>query len=179
MKNLSYEPWDAINPSPWRSINHVLSPDFRLLKESLERFGWLAPIVGRHEDKSIIDGYHRWVLAAKDPKGIGKEIPVSWVSCDQVDAMVLHVTLNRARGSILNRDFSRLIKDIRRSKKYEDEELRLVFRASQDEWDILLDGTLLKHKNIKKHEYSKAWVPIEASGTPDPIKIERPPNKDT
>jgi len=179
MKNLSYERWDALNPSTWHTVNHVLSPDYRLLRDSLERFGWLTPIIGRHEDKTIIDGFHRHVLASNDPKGIGREIPVSWVSCDSIDAMILHVILNRARGNVLNKDFSKLIKNVRRSKKYEDDELRLMFRASQDEWEVLKDGTLLKHRNIKKHEYSKSWVPIEARGAEEPITIERPPNKDT
>lgn len=179
MNNTTLENWKALKPSSFKTVNHVLAPDYRLLKESLEKFGWLVPIVVRKEDSTIIDGYHRWVLAANDPKALGEEIPVSWVSCDQVDAMVLHVVLNRSKGSILNRDLSVLLKQIQRSKKYEEEELRLLFRMSHDEFDILRDGTLLKHKNIKRHEYSKAWVPIETSGTSEPIKIERPPNEDS
>ena len=49
-----------------------------------------------------------------------------------------------------------------------------------DEIDLLMSSGLLKMKNWKQYEYSRAWVPIEVPkgeevGT---SIIERPPNKD-
>lgn len=179
MNHITTESVTALKPSSWVSVNYVVAPDLRLLRESIETYGWITPIVVRKEDSTVIDGYHRWLLASKDPKGIGKAIPVAWVSCDQIDAMILHITLNRARGSIVNRDLSALMKKIIRSRKYSNEELRMMLEMTLDEFDVLSDGSLIKRRNIKKHEYSMAWVPIETSGSDAPIKIERPPNKDS
>ena len=49
------------------------------------------------------------------------------------------------------------------------------------ELELMLDGTLIIHRDIKNHTYSRAWVPVEApSGTVEEgrISIERPPNAD-
>ena len=42
-----------------------------------------------------------------------------------------------------------------------------------DEFDVLLDGTLIKMRKIKQHTYSPAWVPIESKNGED-LHIERP-----
>ena len=42
-----------------------------------------------------------------------------------------------------------------------------------EEFQILLDGSLVKMRKIKQHTYSPAWVPIESASGED-IKIERP-----
>lgn len=172
------EDWKALKPSSWVTVNHVLRPDMRLLRDSLTTYGWLLPIVVRSEDKAIIDGYHRWMIAAENPDTLGQEVPVVWVDCDEIDAMVLHVTLNRARGIILNKDLSTLLKRIRRSKKFDDDYLMRALGMTMDEFDLLADGTLIKMRNVKAHRYNKAWVPVETSSAPSPIPIERPPGKD-
>lgn len=176
---ISIEDFKALKPSSWESINHILRPDRLLLQDSLMKFGWIQPLTVRVANNSIIDGLSRWVLAAEHPETLGKEIPVHWIDCDEVDAMVLHIVLNRGRGNVLNRDLSQLIKRIRRTKKYEDEFLKQSLRMTDDEFDLLADGTLIKMRKVSRHTYSKAWVPVETRGAlPTNISIERPPNKD-
>jgi ParB-like chromosome segregation protein Spo0J len=172
----SYEDWKAIKPASWTTAGHVLRPDMKLLRYSIEEYGWLQPIIVREENNEIIDGYHRWVLAANYPQRLGQEILVGWVSCSDVDAMVMHIILNRATGNLLNRKVSRFVKQILRSGKYEEEELRHMFRMSPDEFELMMDGTLIKMRKVQDHTYNKAWVPTETSGVD--IVIERPPNKD-
>lgn len=160
----------------------MLKPDMDLLRLSMIDFGWLQPIVVRSEDSSIIDGFHRWVVAQEDlfVKAHGKDVPCVIVSCDLVDAMIMHIRLNRARGSIFAKPFSSLLKKIVLSDKYSDEELCKLLQMSDDEMDLMLSGGLLKHRNIPNHTYSRAWVPVEApsSDTIENIVIERPPNED-
>ena len=51
---------------------------------------------------------------------------------------------------------------------------------SSDEFDLMVDATLIKHLNIPSHIYSKAWVPVEAPASIGEMAavVERPPNKD-
>lgn len=178
---ISERPIDSIKPADWRA-NVVLKPDMDLLRMSLSDFGWLQPIVVRAEDSSIIDGFHRWVLSQEDRfvKKFGKNVPCVIVSCDAVDAMLMHVRMNRARGSIFAKPFSTLLKKIVLSNKYSDEELCKLLQMSADEMDLMLSGGLLKQRNIPNHVYSRAWVPIEAPSSEklESIVIERPPNDD-
>lgn len=174
---ITHENWKALKPSAWVSVGYILSPDRKLLQDSLTRYGWLQPIVCRVQDKTIIDGYSRWVIAAENEMG---DVPVMWVDCDEIDAMILHITLNRARGNILNKELSQLVKRLIRSQKYDDDFLRIILRMTPDEFDLLADGTLVKVRKVGQHKYNKAWVPVETAGTAKPatIAIERPPGDD-
>jgi ParB-like chromosome segregation protein Spo0J len=167
-------PANAVRPAKWRA-NYVLRPDLKLLKQSLEEYGWIYPIIVRKADSTIIDGFHRWLLYQPDEK-----VLVLWVDCDEIDAMIMHVRLNRARGEIVNRYLSKLVRRVLRSRKYTDEEVRQKLGMTYDELDVLADGTLLKIKKIAEHKYSKSWVPVETKGREKaaPVPIERPPNPD-
>jgi hypothetical protein len=48
---------------------------------------------------------------------------------------------------------------------------------SEDEFDIFEEGTLIKKRKVKQHDYNQAWIPIESSATED-FNIERPPTPD-
>jgi len=62
-------------------------------------------------------------------------------------------------------------------KVMDDREIMDALNMSEDEFDILEDGSLLKKRKIKQHNYNKAWVPIESSSSED-FHIERPPTPD-
>lgn len=178
---IEYRPFDSVKPADWRT-NYVLKPDMELLRISMNDFGWLQPIVVRVEDQKIIDGTHRWVVAGEKDfqRKHGKDIPVLFVDCDEIDAMVMHVRMNRARGDIFAKPFSKLLKNIVLSDKYSPEELETILVMSPDEVDLMLAGGLLKKRNIPQHQYSRAWVPVEAPSA-DAVhqaSIERPPNPD-
>jgi hypothetical protein len=131
----------------------------------------------------IIDGTKRWDVALSEDKFLakhGQNVPVVYHDVDEIDAMVIHVRLNRARGNVHPVGLSSIMKKIVYSGKYDESELSSIFVMGGDEVDLLLSSGLLKKKNWEKYEYSRAWVPIEV-----PVKtevetsfIERPPNAD-
>ena len=174
-------PHNSLRLFDWR-CNYVLKPDMELLRLSLSEFGWVQPLLVRSEDMRIIDGSHRWIASgdAKFQKKYGSEVPIILRSCDEIDAMIMHIRLNRSRGEIFAKPFSRLMKKIVLSGKYEPEELEDILVMSVDEVDLMLSGGLLKQRKIPEHQYSRAWVPVEAPSKADveSVAIERPPNAD-
>lgn len=81
--------------------NHVARPELRLLRESILRSGWTQPIVARR-DGEIVDGYHRWRIAAEPAVAAltGGLVPVVYLAdatplSEQMAATIRH---NRARG---------------------------------------------------------------------------------
>lgn len=178
---ISNVPTDGVKPAEWRT-NYVLKPDMDLLRISMNDFGWLQPLVIRAADGTIIDGVHRWVIACEKDfqKRHGKDVPCIYVDCDEIDAMVMHIRLNRARGEIFAKPFARLLKKIVLSDKYSAEDLEDILVMSPDEVDLMLAGGLLKSRKIPQHQYSRAWVPVEApsADSVQQASIERPPNAD-
>lgn len=86
---------NAYNP------NHVARPELRLLRESILRSGWTQPIVAR-PDGEIVDGFHRWRLAADPAIAVMTDgrVPVAYLPAEtplpeQMAATIRH---NRARG---------------------------------------------------------------------------------
>lgn len=181
--NIVEVPIDSIRHADWRAT-HLLLPDFKLLTQSMIEYGWISPIIVRKKDNVIIDGFHRWVIAQNDQdfrKKHGKKtVPVTFVDVDLIDAMVMHIRLNRVHSVLMARYMSRLAKDILASKKYQRIEIKRLLAMSEDELTVLLDGSLLKHRKISEYQYSKAWVPVEvpASAPVESVAFEAPPNAD-
>lgn len=185
-------PCSAIRPAYWRST-YTFKPEMRLLAQSLTDLGWVSPIIARSEDGTIIDGFSRWVIAQNDKAVMKRDrltVPVVWISCDEVDAMVHHVRLNRSRGQVLAKPLSGIISSCLASGKYGAETLRQALGMTHDEFNMLRESDLLIQKTVQEHTYSRAWVPIEAppvaslidgpeiGAVADNIVIERPPNPD-
>ena len=175
-------PSASLKPPSWAS-SYLLRPDKLLLRLSMIESGWLQPIVVRLADQTIIDGVKRWDFACTDEKfqsRHGAFVPVVYHDVDEIDAMILHIRLNRARGNTHPVGMSTMLKKIVYSGKYEADELSNILVMSDDEIDLLLSSGLLKKKNWEKYEYSRAWVPIEVpKGTEvETSFIERPPNAD-
>lgn len=169
--------------APKWGTTYLLRPDKILLSQSLRESGWLQPLVVRRADQTIIDGTKRWDLALTDDRIVkrhGANAPVVYHDGDEIDAMVMHVRLNRARGNIHPIGLSALVKRILDSGKFGIEELANLFVMTDDEIDLLVSEGLLKKKNWQAYEYSRAWVPIEVPvGTEsDSVTFERPPNPD-
>ena len=161
----------------------ILRPEKMLLRMSMIEHGWLQPLVVKSSDNTIIDGYQRYLISINEEKFLkkhGSSIPVLYQDVDEIEAMVMHVRLNRAKGSVNSYALSRLVKRIVASSKYDESDLGNVLLMHDDEIDLLMSDGLLKKKNWQKYEYSRAWVPIEVAKpvTDDFVNIERPPNKD-
>lgn len=166
---MNYVDTKKVFPAKWRSSCYIVSPDYKRLEKSVETFGFLNPIIIQ-KNGTIIDGFHRWKIA-NDNK-INK-IPVVVVDVDDIDAMLLHIDLNRYRGIVVAKYLSRIIKRILESNKFSYDDLRQRMSMTSEEFDVLADGTLIKMRKIKQHTYSPAWVPIESKNGED-IVIEKP-----
>jgi len=161
---------DRIQPAFWGSVNYVVAPDFRKLTASIEKFGILQPIVCQKSTACIIDGLHRWKVAKLLDL---QEIPVVTVDVDDVEAALLHVNMNRNRGIVVNKFLSELLREIFFDNDVDPEEFQETLGLEDEEFMLLMEGSLIKMRKIKEHKYSPAWVPIE-SATGENVQIERP-----
>lgn len=151
-----------LSPAPW-ATSHVLRPDERLLADSLTAHGWLLPLVVTPKGL-LVDGNQRYRLATttKIAAAVGDEFPVNVVDCDEVDAMVMHMRLNRGRGMVVAKLVSNLLHEVVASGKYKPDQLRSMLYMTREEFDVLYDAVYVKLKSVAQHTYSRAWVPIEA-----------------
>lgn len=171
-----------LSPAPWRSV-YVLRPDLEVLQRSMVDYGWLQPIVVRRANNTIIDGHHRWEIAGftkfVKEKHDGR-VPVHYVDCGDVEARLMHLRLNRGRGNVTAKKMSQILRDVKMSGLYEEKRIRRMLVMTPDEYDVMIDGTLVKSRKVGDHKYSSAWVPVEAPATATETAsvIERPPNAD-
>ncbi len=153
----------------WATSCYVVRPDYKRLLTSIQTYGVLSPLVVQQGTNTIIDGHHR-LKAAQELSST--TVPCITVECDDIEAVLLHIDLNRYRGVVVAKFLSNLIGYILETGAYEYDALRDRMALSKEEFDILADGTLVKMRKIKQHSYSPAWVPVE-SATGEDIGIER------
>lgn len=171
---MNYVKPENLKTPEWRTT-YIFRPDLKLLEETIRDMGKiLYPILVREEDSTIIDGHARWVIAQK----LNIDCPVIYISCSIADAMILHIRMNRARGTVVAKNLSDTLTLILDELEYDDEEIRIMLGMTIDEFEVLLDGTLVKKKKLKEHKYSNAWVPVETKGPIEKLQIERPKTPD-
>jgi len=99
---------------------HVLRPDpgnprrisdaeLEALTRSIKEFGFVEPVVARHEDKVVIGGHQRLLAARR--LGI-KEVPVIYVDLTPEKARLLNVALNKISGDWDKELLARLLADL-------------------------------------------------------------------
>jgi ParB-like chromosome segregation protein Spo0J len=172
----SVEWWEASKLSPnGYNPNVVMTPELKLLEESIVQNGWTFPIVINPEFV-IIDGFHRWKLAQDSPTLVAKYgtlVPCVTVNVSTPEAMLMTVRMNRARGTHVGVQMSHIVRSLKEDYGLTDEELKQGIGASQAEVDLLSAGSLLKTRNLEGYRYSRAWVPVEVSETERAAMIER------
>ena len=122
-KNLKIE---NLKPAPWR-CNYVQAPEMRVLAQSIAEHGWIYPIVVSSSTMEIIDGFHRWVCAQNETPILERDggvIPCLLVDVSGIDARIMHVQLNRPRGSLVAKKLSDLIRHVVHSRKYKEQDLQ-------------------------------------------------------
>lgn len=176
------EPKELVVPE-WRAT-YILRPDMLVLSASLSQFGFIEPIHARRETGEIIDGSERYLLSTNIGaylEGTSGLIPVVFHDVDKIDAMMMHLRLNRGRSQVIAQKTSNIIRTVKRSGKYGVSDFEDMLCMRSEELSVMLDGSLLKTRKLKEHNYARAWVPIEAppgSLEQDSFSIERPPNPD-
>lgn len=81
--------------------NVVSEDNLKLLTQSILVNGWTLPIVVR-PDFTIIDGFHRWTVAGREPLAskLNGKVPVVIVDhADESEDVYGTITHNRARGT--------------------------------------------------------------------------------
>lgn len=94
--------------------NKVSEENLELLIQSIETNGWTLPIVVR-PDYTIIDGFHRWTVAGREPlkSRLGGKVPVVIVAHDDAnDDIYGTITHNRARGQHLLEPMKAIVKKL-------------------------------------------------------------------
>jgi ParB-like chromosome segregation protein Spo0J len=169
---------------PSYKSTYILRPDLLVLSASLVDFGFIQPIVVHKGTMEIIDGNERFLLASSVKKIMEKcegYIPCVLIDCDKYDAMLMHIRLNRGRGSLVAKQTSAVIRKLVYSGKSDRKSLDRELCMKKMEFDLMMDNTIIKQRKITEHKYSRAWVPVEApAGTIEngSAPIEAPPNAD-
>ena len=94
--------------------NKVSEENLQLLIQSIQTNGWTLPIVVR-PDYTIIDGFHRWTVAGREPLKtlLGNKVPVVIVAhTDEAEDMYGTITHNRARGTHLLEPMKTIVKKL-------------------------------------------------------------------
>lgn len=92
--------------------NKVSEDNLKLLTQSILTNGWTLPIVVR-PDYTIIDGFHRWTVAGREPlkTKLGGKVPVVIVDHKEAaDDIYGTITHNRARGTHLLEPMKAIVK---------------------------------------------------------------------
>lgn len=93
--------------------NRVSEDNLQLLIQSILTNGWTLPIVVR-PDYTIIDGFHRWTVAGREPLKtmLGGKVPVVIVDHNGDESADVYgtITHNRARGTHLLEPMKAIVK---------------------------------------------------------------------
>ena len=153
LKNVQFINRDKLKPNDYNP-NKVSEQNLQLLVQSILTNGWTMPIVIR-PDFTIIDGFHRWTVAGREPL---KSMLNGVVPCvivdhkDESEDIYGTVTHNRARGTHLLEPMKAIIKRLYDNGKTTKEickELGMrpeeVFRLSdlsrEDFLKLMIEGT--------------------------------------
>lgn len=113
---------DLLKPNNYNP-NKVLEENMKLLEQSIMVNGWTLPIVCR-PDYTIIDGFHRWTVAGREPlrSKLKGKVPVVIVEHKDHDEDIYGtITHNRARGTHLLDPMKAIIKELLEGGKSVDE----------------------------------------------------------
>ena len=157
---------DKMKPNDYNP-NRVSKQNLELLTQSILTNGWTLPIVVR-PDFTIIDGFHRWMVAGQEPlrTKLGGMVPCVIVDHhgNEAEDMYGTVTHNRARGVHLLEPMKHIVQKLMAEGKSVQEigkQLGMkpeeVFRLSNFSKDDFLKMM------IQSQNYSKAEVYVKAT----------------
>ena len=142
--------------------NRVSEENLKLLTQSILTNGWTLPIVCR-KDYTIIDGYHRWTVAGREPLKTMLDNKVPVVIADHkehAEDIYGTVTHNRARGVHLLEPVKAIVKELLDSGKSVEEiskELGMrpeeVFRLSDFSREDFLNMMVAGNTSYSPAEY--------------------------
>lgn len=122
--------------------------DFEILKDNIEKFGFVQPIVWNESTGTVVGGHQRLKVA----KALGYgHLPTVIVSLTEKDEKILNLALNKVGGSFDQEKLGMLLNDLRMEDvdlnltgfdTLEVEELTLAFANTDTNFDEFDGGTL-------------------------------------
>lgn len=157
----------GLHPNPWNP-NRVHRAELRLLEHSILSTGWIQPVLA-NPGGLIIDGFHRWRLA-QDSKHVaaltGGLVPVARLDLSDTEAMMMTVRINRAKGTHVAYEMSRIVHGLLESGVSIPEVMQGI-GATKQEVELLAQDGVFSRLDTKNHAYSQAWYPVEVPKAPE------------
>lgn len=144
--------------------NVVVTPEFKLLKFSLLKQGWIQPILvcSKGDRFEIIDGFHRATLAKTDKDIMamtGGKVPVCVMDIDEAERKLLTIRINRAKGSHVAVKMHDIIVALINEHGKSLKEVCEGIGADKSEVELLLTENVFKKLDTESTPYSRAWEP--------------------
>lgn len=133
--------------------NVVQPSELELLKLSIEKNGWIQPILITQE-KVIIDGFHRSTLG----RYYDWEVPCAMLEISEPERMLLTIRINRAKGTHIAFKMADIIKKLVNDYEFSKDYVAQAIGAHESEIELLLQEDVFTKLNIAEHKYSKAWI---------------------
>src|SRR5664280_2766147 len=101
-------PIDDLRPDP-ANPRRISEDELDALERSLRQFGFVQPVLARREDRTVIGGHQRLVVARR--LGL-TSVPVTWLDVTVEQARLLGLALNKISGSWDEQLLARLLADL-------------------------------------------------------------------
>ena len=147
--------------------NRVMNAEMNLIERSILQTGWIQPIL-INKNNVIIDGFHRWTLSRVSPSLRSKyhgKVPCAILDVTDVEAMVITVRINRAKGTHLAFRMSEYVRELVEKHKIPMDKLAVDIGATFDEVQLLMKSDVFEAKDVQNWAYSEAWFPAESGRT--------------
>src|SRR5215207_3225393 len=107
--HIAQVPIDDLRPDP-ANPRRISDQELDALTRSLREFGFVQPVLARHEDKMVIGGHQRLVAARR----LGwKTVPVIFLDLSDEQAHLLNLALNKIGGEWDEQLLARLLADLK------------------------------------------------------------------
>lgn len=147
--------------------NRVMNAEMNLIERSILQTGWIQPILV-NKNNIIVDGFHRWTLSRLSPSLRSKyngKVPCAVLDVSDVEAMVITVRINRAKGTHLAFRMSEYVRELVEKHKVPIDKLATDIGATFDEVQLLMKSDIFEAKDVENWAYSEAWFPAESGRT--------------
>src|SRR5436190_13967790 len=129
-------PIDDLHADP-KNPRKISAAELDRLTRSLREFGFLQPVIARHDDHLVVGGHQRLVAARR--LGL-KTVPTIFVDLAPEQSHLLNLALNRIRGDWDEQLLARLLADLQAAdgvdlalSGFEDDEIKRLLRKMDAE----------------------------------------------
>src|SRR5947208_12348298 len=150
-------PIDDLHPDP-ANPRKVSAEELDALTRSMREFGFLQPVIARHDDHIVVGGHQRLVAARR----IGlKTVPVIFVDLSPEQSHLLNLALNKISGDWDDQLLARMLADLQASAV----DLE-VSGFGADEINRLLKGMEAEEKRYAPEHFDLEAALAEAEAKP-------------